>query len=392
MNFQENLFRNLMNLVEKNEAFFFKDFTLDSRIYRIFNYRLAAWSLFQEPDAINCRGSMFDVTESPVLVSLPPEKFFNYEEGGVNHSDLKIGVKMDKMDGSLMSTYIHEGSLNLKSKGSLFSTQAEMANKLLLRNEELFKELNNVALDGYTVNLEYTSPENRVVVPYQKEQLTILSVRCHKSGKSFIGSELKDFLLKSNLVTLNELVVNFDNTDNSYMTDDLLEKIRNETFGEGYVIQLLPNNSPSYLIKVKNLKYITLHQTKDTVNNTRALFEAIIDENTDDLRSLFHDDEYVLTKISLMENSIQPIYNHMVNLVESFYEKNGKLDRKDYAILAQNEHKMFMPLLMNIYLGKKVDYKDFSKKHREDLFGITELNDSSDDVPDLHKSSNIKRI
>lgn len=73
MSFAKETYNNLMELIEKNEAFFFKDFNLHDKTYRIMNYRLASWSLFQEPGAMNCRGIMYDVTDphNVKLVSLP---------------------------------------------------------------------------------------------------------------------------------------------------------------------------------------------------------------------------------------------------------------------------------------------------------------------------------
>src|SRR5579875_3617826 len=137
MNYAKQNFQDLMNLIEKNEAFCFRDFDLDDKKYRIMDYNLATWTAFQEPNAINCRGIMFDITnlEDVRIVSLPPAKFFNYEEGGVPHHEGKIGDKMVKMDGSLISSYIHNGDIYLKSKGSLFSSQALDAMKFLGREE-----------------------------------------------------------------------------------------------------------------------------------------------------------------------------------------------------------------------------------------------------------------
>lgn len=160
MSFAKETYNNLMELIEKNEAFFFKDFNLHDKTYRIMNYRLASWSLFQEPGAMNCRGIMYDVTDphNVKLVSLPPEKFFNYEEGGVDHTKGKLGDKMVKMDGSLISTYLHNGEMFFKSKASLFSSQALDAMKFLNKDEnlEFKKELESLVNRGFTVNLEYT--------------------------------------------------------------------------------------------------------------------------------------------------------------------------------------------------------------------------------------------
>ena len=196
-NFEQTTFANLMALVANDESFFFKDFTFENKVYRIFNYNLASWTSFQSAGALNCRGIMFDVTDKAnvALVSLPPEKFFNYEEGGVDHTIGRLGDKMVKMDGSLISTYLHRDQLYLKSKGSLFSSQAQDAMKLLAKMDKFKAELTELVKQGFTVNLEYTAPENRIVIPYQTEELTVLSARSHANGENFFATRLKNFLV-----------------------------------------------------------------------------------------------------------------------------------------------------------------------------------------------------
>lgn len=366
-----------MNLVKNDESFFFKDFTLQDKIYRIFNYRLASWTSFMSPSALNCRGTMYDITNEnePKIVSLPPEKFFNYEEGGVDHTKGKIGDKMIKMDGSLISTYLHDGELYFKSKGSLFSSQALDAMKYVNQEEhtQFKKELKELIEIGFTVNLEYTSPENRIVIAYQEEKLTVLSVRSHIDGQAFFATKLKKFLKQKGFNSiLNNMVSHESLHDLNIEQNKFVDAIRTEQQGEGYVVEIILSDKISYLTKIKNVKYIALHQTKDSVNSPKRLFEAVIEEATDDLRAMFTDDQYVLNKIDEMEKTVQPIFNHMVKTVEKFHSDNKNLDRKTYAIKAKSEQPNFMGLLMNAYLNQPIDYKFFAKKHAKDMFNINE--------------------
>ena len=69
----------------------------------------------------------------------------------------------------------------------------------------------------------------------------------------------------------------------------------------------------------------------------------------------------------------------MIQSVELFYQENNQLSRKDYAIKALNtKHlKIYMPLIMNLYVGKENDYKKFSINHLKDIFHIDDDNDLS---------------
>jgi len=133
------LYHDLISLCSQNDGFYYKDVELDSVKYRIFNYNLCSYEQFHKyPSALNCRGTMFNITdlENVRLVCLPPEKFFNYEEGDGNNIHLlgTFGVQMEKLDGSLISTYLHttdQEILKLKSKASLISSQAVEATNLL---------------------------------------------------------------------------------------------------------------------------------------------------------------------------------------------------------------------------------------------------------------------
>lgn len=385
--YKKQLYKDLMDLVERDESFFYKDFELEDKIYRIFNYNLASWTSFQQPGAMDCRGVMFEVSDmnNPVLASLPPQKFFNYEEGGVDHTVCKLGDKMVKMDGSLISTYLHKEQMFLKSKGSLFSSQANDAMSFLEKNPEFKKELEKLTQQGYTVNLEYTSPLNRIVIAYQEEALTVLSARHHETGENLFATKLKEKLLQEGNFenVLTKMVTYEDLRNHEIHQISFVEEIRKEQEGEGYVMEFIREDGTSYLGKVKNLKYIALHHTKDSVNSPKRLFEAIINEASDDLRTMFADDPFILKTIEDMEKHVQPIYNHIVNTVREFTDANKDLSRKDFAIKVQKEHPEFLGLLMNAYQGKPNDFKEFALKHRKDIFKISE------EEPELDEDGNI---
>jgi T4 RnlA family RNA ligase len=374
----DQLYQNLTSLCSKNTSFYYKDQELNSIQYRIFNYRLCSYEQFHKyPSALNCRGTMFNISDPQniQLVCLPPEKFFNYEEGSSlqNHSLGKLGVQMDKLDGSLISTYLHDQqSVRLKSKASLTSDQALQANSLL---SGLFRnEIEQIVHLNYTVNFEYTSPTNQVVVYYPQPKLSVLSIRFHLTGETFFGDELILFLKKNNWLTVVENVVSFKNISNELNQKELIENIRKEVGGEGYVIEIIRPDHTSYLVKVKTTAYLSLHHTRFSLDSARYLCQCIIDEQSDDLRSLFRNNPSALERIDNFEKKIRPIFNGMVQSIELFYEENKHLSRKDYAIRLTNtpNMKVYMPVCMNLYVGKENDYKKFAMNHLKDIFHIDE--------------------
>jgi T4 RnlA family RNA ligase len=361
---QEQIFNNLELLITENDAFFRQEFILDEKIYWIYNYRLASYTDFLAPSAIEARGIMFEVTNEGKFIRLasrPMQKFWNLNE---NPNTMDIDLNMiesisNKADGSLISTYIHNNELRLKSKGSLFSDQAIDAMKWLEldENQELKSTLDALTWVDYTVNFEWCSPNNRIVLGYMEPRLIVLNIRDNKSGNyTTINSDNELFQYMDPPVDTKGLsLIDFVNQIPT-MQDDI----------EGFVVKM----NDGLWMKIKTQKYLALHHCKDSVNNPRRLFEVIVNEGIDDIRSMFHTDELLIKQIDDMQVFVDNIFNTMVKTVEEFYDANKTLERKDFAIKAQLEvPKLYFGLLMMLYQDKPVDYKSFmikSYKH----FGI----------------------
>jgi len=366
--FQQKLWDDLMTLVDESEAFYYSDQSMGKDWFRIFNYRLASYTEFMRPSGTECRGHMFRITEEGpnaqpiVLASLPVEKFWNLNECPAT-MDLDLNTVeyvWDKLDGSLISTYLSsDGMLFLKSKGSLSSDQALAAMLWLAKHPSFHDTLQGYTRDGFTVNLEWTAPDNRIVIGYQEPALRVLNARCINTG-----------------VYVNPLMIRYvfeeDAVQNQQPFDskEFVESIPEMEGVEGYVIQLTSGQR----IKIKTTWYLALHRTKDNINSPRRLFEAVLEEATDDMRSLFYDDPMALETIANMEVFVAEKFNHMVDSVERFYERNKHLSRKDYAILGQEEFAgtFYFSLAMNKYIGKPFDYKEFLKTKWKQL-GLKDL-------------------
>lgn len=356
------LYDQLMQLTLTGDAFFFKDFPADDpeRMYRIFNYRLASYSDFCKPGALECRGTMFLVDRKGSfddLVCRPPKKFFNLGENPFTENlDLtNLGMVMRKEDGSLMSTYLHtNGELRLKSKGSTGSTQANDAMAYLKTQPALLADLRFLASRDFTTNLEWCAPWNRIVVGYQQPTLIGLSIIDNQTGTVYDGESMIDDL---GLAGLSEFWV-----EQYEYTGSLIDAIENMTGDEGVVAM----TSKGVFFKLKCPWYLALHRNKDNVSNTRALIELILSEQIDDLKVLFVGDQAVLDKINAYEKSISCVYNHTCSVVESFHDRNHALDRKDYAIAAKAEYTDWVfNVQMSRYIGSEWEkqIKDLMQKN-----------------------------
>jgi RNA ligase len=373
----QQLFDALVQLTLEGETFYAQDFQLDSSVYRIFNYRLSSYSDFLRPSALECRGIMFELDVENLcvkrLAARPMQKFFNLNENPMTMDlDLsQVDTVESKADGSLMSTFTHNGSLRLKSKGSLFSEQALDGMLWLNANPLMHRAL--LALDdlGWTVNLEWCAPHNRIVIGYMSAHLKVLNARYRGTGAYMDRRTLEDVCGKQNVIDR----VDTNGLDTAAfvqsipaMQDDI----------EGFVCRI-----GDLWFKVKTEKYMSLHHAKDSINNPRRLFEAVVDEGVDDLRSMFAHDELAIKQIDEMQERVVHMYNHLVTVVEGFHRENKDGDRKTYAIAAQKLDLQGLKLLglaMNLYLGKDPDFKGWLKgKYKELGFKDTATEKSSDE-------------
>lgn len=364
MSAPHELYAQLMALTSAKDTFFFKDFPADSEetMYRIFNYRLGQYTDWLEPGALECRGTMFLVERDGTYVDLvcrTPKKFFNLNENpftmGLDLTD--PAMVMLKEDGSLMSTYLHTcGKLRLKSKGSTGSDQANDAMKFLGQPDQaaLLADLKFLASRDMTVNLEWCAPWNRIVVGYNKPSLVGISVIDNQTGTQYF----REFVEDLGLAGLADAWV-----DDYEYQGDLAEWVKNVTDHEGVVAM----TKSGTMVKIKSDWYLALHRSKDSVNNPKALIEVILNEGSDDLKTMFFGDDQVIGKIAAYETKIANFFNETCADVESWYEGHKDIGRKEYAIAAQfiakhgNIPEWMFGVLMSKYLGK--DYQTQIKEN-----------------------------
>lgn len=370
MTISNKLYDDLIALCASNEGFYFADHFIegDDAPYRIFNYRLATYSDFLLPGALECRGHTFRISplRGAELVSLPMEKFFNIGENPftMNLDWSKVVRVDDKLDGSLISTVQVGNGFILKSKGSLSSVQAKAATVWLdnVENREFRAYVELLMHNACTVNFEWTAPDNQIVLGYNNSSLRVLNVRSMKTG---------EYLSKSESGIPDEYWVEmFDE-----VVDDVwIENARLKTGIEGYILWF----SNGQKAKLKTDWYCALHLQKEQVNNPRRLFESVLMECSDDLKTLFTNDPTSVARIESMEVFGKNLYNSLHKRIEDFYQTNKHLDRKEYAIKGTTELKNdgVFSQAMNLYLNKDMGLRDFLIKNYK-RYGITDI--SSDD-------------
>ena len=118
--------------------------------------------------SLMARGLILDTLRHRV-VATPFPKFFNVGEGDHTIPDLPFEV-FEKVDGSLIILFWHQGCWRTATKGSFRSDQALAAANYL----EGF-DVDQYLEPGYTYLLEWVAPDNRIVVHYDEPELIMLA-------------------------------------------------------------------------------------------------------------------------------------------------------------------------------------------------------------------------
>lgn len=110
------------------------------------------------------------IADNDKVVATPFPKFWNYGERDIPIPDLPFET-YEKVDGSLIIVFHHNGHWCTATKGSFNSQQSSDALVLLqdkYRNESL--------VPGHTYLFEYVGPSNHIVVHYPEHELVLLSI------------------------------------------------------------------------------------------------------------------------------------------------------------------------------------------------------------------------
>lgn len=342
------LFDQLMALCEYDRTkFFYVDFkTYAGTPARVFSYNFASYSDWVLPGALECRGIMFEMQDDkPVrIMARPMEKFFNLNETPftMNLDFSKVQHIAAKADGSLISSFVDQGSLFFKSKTSISSDQAGSASALVRedKHNDLYHRLTALGHAGYTVNMEYVAPTNRIVLAYQEPQLIVLNVRHNETGEYVDFAEIHaDPVLRKYMTEIYSVPENFqDFVDSTYDATDI----------EGYVVYM----SDGTKFKLKTKWYVALHHTKDSITNNVRLFEAVAAGSSDDLRTMFTDDAWSQAKILAFEKAFLDNIGRMTHEILSAYEELHHCDRREYAVKGQEKfvnEKFLFGVFMKIF-------------------------------------------
>lgn len=246
------------------------------------------WQIYRE-----CRGLIFN--EAGNIISRPLTKAFNYGERpdeDVDHDWSNILIT-DKRDGSLIRPLWLNGGWRLATRKGVTDV-AIQAETFLTRsgNWEKYKAFFNACWEGvdgesHTPIFEFTSRENRIVLDYPEDSLTLLAIRNLYTGEYVdYKSMYHNAVYRYGIPVVD--IFSFPNQEASL--EEKIQYIRELKNLEGIVVQFLDSQE---MVKIKAEDYCNLHRTKAYLDNERSVVACLVNDQADDLRPLLSPNQLI---------------------------------------------------------------------------------------------------
>lgn len=228
------------------------------------------------PLARECRGSIYH-KDTFECVCRPFDKFFNYGEEFAAKIDWRSARVTEKVDGSLMKVWYDADEWHLSTNGTIDAFKAPVGDDDNLTFGAVFERalgadvqtLGKYLDKDYTYMFELTSPETKIVIPYE-DGVYYLAARHTLSGEELFTAP-----------TFGEDVrVLFPKIYNLSRLDDIVAVVSSMPKDEEGVVV---NDRYGQRIKVKSLEYLLAARTIAKGNiSKRKIFQYIKEEKIDD--------------------------------------------------------------------------------------------------------------
>jgi hypothetical protein len=258
----------------------------------------------KHPIVIECRGLILRYADSRFsVVSRSFDRFFNLGENDEDRhlESLDHWVVYEKVDGSLIKVYKHNDQWEISTRGTLNGSSSVNGWPMTFRDlflraidmpekdfqwamNEVEKHCDHLGL-GVTYIFELATRENRVVTPYDEDQVVLLGARFLNGeeiayeGLDFICKRLKAFFKRVRL----PLIYRADSIED-------VKKILGTLGGlqEGFV---MVNLETKQRIKLKSAAYLVAHHVRNNSVLTPArISELIVTGEHEEYLSYFPED------------------------------------------------------------------------------------------------------
>lgn len=312
--------------------------------YTYIDYVYVENDSFDDPIRRECRGLIFD-TKSGAILRRPLEKFDNYgERFSQDKCDWsKYHIVTDKRDGSMIAAF----NLNDRVR---FGTRAGITEHAINAERHLLNEVYDCSADilglGFTPIFEWTSPANRIVLPYEEDEIRLLRIRNIENGSYLMWEDVQYWAQKMGIKTT-------EHFPNVKINPEWIEdQKQNGTGIEGFVVYWPHDN---FSVKIKVDEYSKMHRAVSFLDRENMLLPVVLDNLHDDILPALsqNDQEKVVeyaAKVHRKLESYLEVMNQEVKNVKALYDT-----RKEQALWIQEKiEKPFWPVMFHGLDGRDI--------------------------------------
>ena len=305
------------------------------------NYNQIA-SPMHEPICQECRALILE-TDGWAVVSRSFFKFFNWGEPNAHPLDWGTARVQEKVDGSLICFYFHQGAWQVATKGTpdasgpvntSGTTFRALVERALVEGGSSVAGLTERLDPNIFYSFELTAPENRVIVPFAERRLT------------WLAAWDKATLAELDIAELDDLPVARVPEYPLQTRDEVMQAVDAIApfSGEGVVVR----DAAYHRVKIKSAAYVMIDRVLGTLSTTRRKVEAALSPNFDDMLPHLPD----TVKAELLDIQARAAALRR-DIGETFARLHGLPDRKAFA--AEALAYPYSPVLFWLHSGVDMD-------------------------------------
>lgn len=298
-----------------------------------------------------CRGLIFD--SEGYISARRFHKFFNlgenFETWSMNIDLSQPHVILEKLDGSMITPF--EDSKGIIRWGTkMGETDVSRQIEDFLKANPHYETFARKCIDSSTTPIfEWVSNKQRIVLPYENDNLVLLSIRGIQSGWYMPYRVMTDIAQKYNIA--------YVKTYELENLDEIVDSFQHKTDIEGIVLRF----EDGHMIKVKTDWYVRLHKTKEAISSEKNVVELILNNSLDDLKPVLMDED--AKKIADYETNFSECMLAYCKLLDDILIsiKTKKTTRKEYAIKSAEAHPPKMRSVVFKFFDVDYTYFDLVK-------------------------------
>ena len=290
-------------------------------------------------------------TRKVTLLAHSFDKFFNYTEGEgikvLEHFDWGNYTFQEKRDGSLLRVWYYKGKWRVSTSGTIDAKKAtiDIPSNPYGSFEDMFlnivREYGDVYFinlnENYTYSFEMTGPENKIVVDYDKNELTLIGIRDNITNKELDIYKVNPF---KSIKTPRRWAFDKD-------METALMNVNSWSNFEGLVLTDAYFNR----VKIKTEEYVALHRMADETSSDRGVMSIILNGTIDDVVNRL---PHLQARVDRIQEFLRQEAEGIEKLINSI---DYSQDRKTIALqIKDNEYSMHG---FNKIKNPDYDYRDY---------------------------------